>query len=87
MKILMLPLFLGGLRGTEWVVIAIVALLLFGAKRIPDLMRNVGKGIRGFKEGMNDVRAEINRPVDTNRSAGSNDTPRAADTTDTQSDK
>ncbi|MDE7442793.1 MAG: twin-arginine translocase TatA/TatE family subunit [Muribaculaceae bacterium] len=59
-----LPLFLGGLRGSEWVIIAIVVLLLFGAKRIPQLMRNVGKGIRGFKEGMNDMRAEINKPID-----------------------
>lgn len=64
LAIIPIPLFLGGLRGSEWVIIAVVVLLLFGAKRIPQLMRNVGKGIRGFKEGMNDMRAEINKPID-----------------------
>ena len=39
--------------GGEWVVIALVALLIFGGKKIPELMHGVGKGIRSFKEGMN----------------------------------
>ena len=54
--ILMLPSFLGlgNLRGMEWVIIIVVFLLLFGATRIPKLMRNVGKGVRGFKQGLND---------------------------------
>ena len=64
--ILMLPSFLGlgNLRGMEWVIIIVVFLLLFGATRIPKLMRNVGKGVRGFKQGLNDMKDEINKPLD-----------------------
>ena len=47
-------LFLGGIGGGEIVIIAIVVLLLFGGKKIPELMRGLGKGVRSFKDGMND---------------------------------
>lgn len=69
----MMPLFLGlgNLRGMEWVIIIVVFLLLFGATRIPKLMRNVGKGVRGFKQGLNDMKEEINRPVDEEEKAAS----------------
>lgn len=67
-----MALFLGGIRGWEWIIIALVILLLFGGKKIPELMRGVGKGIRGFKEGLNDVKDEINRPVD-NKETGNTD--------------
>ena len=40
-------------EGGEWIVILLVALLVFGGKKIPELMHGVGKGIRTFKEGMN----------------------------------
>ncbi|MDE6489981.1 MAG: twin-arginine translocase TatA/TatE family subunit [Muribaculaceae bacterium] len=60
-----LSLFLGGIRGWEWIIIVLVILLLFGGKKIPELMRGVGKGIRGFKEGLEDVKDEINRPAST----------------------
>jgi len=65
-QIFMMPLFLGlgNLRGFEWVIIIVVFLLLFGATRIPKLMRNVGKGVRGFKQGLNDMKDEINKPLD-----------------------
>jgi sec-independent protein translocase protein TatA len=62
----LIPLFLGNFRGWEWIIVGVAILLLFGGKRIPDLMRNLGKGIRGFKEGLNDMKDEINRPLDTN---------------------
>mgnify|MGYP002623227891 FL=1 len=39
----------------EILLIAFVILLLFGAKRIPDLMRSMGKGVKSFKDGMNSV--------------------------------
>ena len=39
----------------EIIVIALVVLLLFGGKKIPELMRGIGKGMRSFKEGMNGV--------------------------------
>ena len=40
---------------TEIVVIVLVVLLLFGGKKIPELMRGMGKGVRSFKEGMNGI--------------------------------
>ena len=42
--------FLGGLGGGEIFLLLVVILLLFGAKRIPDLAKGIGKGIREFKE-------------------------------------
>ena len=39
-------------------------LLLFGGKKIPELMRGVGKGVRSFKEGVNGVEEEIKKPVE-----------------------
>lgn len=56
---LLLPLFLGNLRGWEWIIILVVILLLFGGKKIPQLMRGLGKGVRSFKEGLNDIDEEI----------------------------
>jgi sec-independent protein translocase protein TatA len=41
------------------IVIALIFLLLFGGKKIPELMKGLGKGIRSFKEGMNEVENEI----------------------------
>ncbi len=41
---------MGGIGFTEILIIALLIFLLFGAKRIPELMKGVGKGIRGFKE-------------------------------------
>jgi len=49
---------------TEIVVIVLVILLLFGGKKIPELMRGVGKGVRSFKEGVNGVEEEIKRPLE-----------------------
>ena len=45
----------------EIILLAIVILLLFGGKKIPELMRGIGKGVRNFKEGLNDVTDEINK--------------------------
>ena len=52
-------LFLGNLGTTEIVIIAIVVLLFFGGKRIPELMKGLGKGIKNFKEGVKGVEDEI----------------------------
>lgn len=62
--VLLVPLFLGNLKPMEIVVIAVVILLVFGGRKIPELMRGLGKGIRGFKEGLNGMSEEINRPVE-----------------------
>lgn len=45
-----LPLFIP--TGAEWIVILIVVLLLFGGKKIPELLKGMGKGIRNFKDGI-----------------------------------
>lgn len=41
--------------GSEWIIILLVILLLFGGKKIPELMKGLGKGVKSFKEGMNEV--------------------------------
>jgi len=43
----------------EVLIIAFVVLLLFGGKKIPELMKGLGKGVKSFKEGMKDVEKEI----------------------------
>lgn len=48
----------------EIIFIAIIVLLLFGGKKIPELMKGLGKGVRSFKEGMNNVEEEIKKPVE-----------------------
>ena len=52
-------LFLQNLGAPEIIIIALVVLLIFGGKKIPELMRGIGKGVRSFKEGINDVEKEI----------------------------
>ncbi len=47
------------IHGWEWIILAMLILLLFGGKKIPELMRGLGKGIRSFKEGMKEVDNEI----------------------------
>jgi sec-independent protein translocase protein TatA len=54
--------FLGGLGAPEIILIALIVLLLFGGKKIPELMRGMGKGVKNFKEGMNTMEDEINKP-------------------------
>lgn len=53
------PLFIGGLGMQEVLLIALVVLLFFGGKKIPELMKGLGKGVRSFKEGMNNMEKEI----------------------------
>lgn len=48
------PLLIGGIGLQEVLVIALVVLLFFGGKKIPELMKGLGKGVRSFKEGMNE---------------------------------
>ncbi|KAA5394614.1 twin-arginine translocase TatA/TatE family subunit [Phocaeicola dorei] len=55
----MTPLFIGGIGMQEVLLIALVVLLFFGGKKIPELMKGIGKGVRSFKEGMNSVEKEI----------------------------
>ena len=59
MTILLLLRFLPS--GSEWIIIALVILLLFGGKKIPELMRGLGKGVKSFKDGVNEAKEEINK--------------------------
>ncbi len=51
----------------ELLLIAFIVLLLFGAKKIPELMRGVGKGVRSFKDGLNEVKDEIEKTSETDK--------------------
>ena len=55
--LMLLPL---AIHGWEWIIIALVVLLLFGGKKIPELMRGIGKGVKSFKQGLNEVEDEVN---------------------------
>lgn len=57
-------LFLGNLRGWEWIIIFLAILLLFGGKKIPELMRGLGKGVHSFLKGMQEAKDEMNKPLD-----------------------
>ena len=52
--------FIGGLGLSEVLVIALVVLLFFGGKKIPQLMKGLGKGVRSFKDGMKEVESGLN---------------------------
>ena len=52
-------LFLQNLGAGEIIIIALVVLLLFGGKKIPELMHGIGKGVKSFKQGLNEVEKEI----------------------------
>lgn len=51
-------LFIGGIGMTEILIIALIVLLLFGGKKIPELMKGLGKGVRSFKDGINNIADE-----------------------------
>ena len=51
--------FIGGLGFQEIIVIALVILLLFGGKKIPEMMKGLGKGVRSLKEGMKEEDKEV----------------------------
>jgi sec-independent protein translocase protein TatA len=50
---------------TEMIFIMVVLLLVFGAKRLPELGSGLGKGIREFRRSMHDIKGEIERPEET----------------------
>ena len=51
-----------GLGMQEILLIALIVLLLFGGKKIPELMRGLGKGVKSFKDGLNDVTTSTGEP-------------------------
>lgn len=53
-------LLLFGLGAQEILLIALIVLLLFGGKKIPELMKGLGRGVKSFKEGVNEVDDAVN---------------------------
>lgn len=54
----------------EILVIALIVLLLFGGKKIPELMKGLGQGVKSFKEGMSDMKDSANMLEDDKKSDG-----------------
>lgn len=54
-------LFFQNLGAGEIIILALVILLLFGGKKIPELMKGLGKGVKSFKEGINEVEEQIDK--------------------------
>ena len=55
---------MGGVGSWELILIMLVALVVFGAKRIPEIARGLGKGLSEFKRAARDIQVEINREID-----------------------
>lgn len=51
--------FIGGLGFQEVLLIALVVLLFFGGKKIPEMMKGLGKGVKAFKDGMKEVEKDV----------------------------
>jgi sec-independent protein translocase protein TatA len=62
--------------GSEWILILLVVLLFFGGKKIPDLMRGIGRGVREFNDAKTNVKNEIEEGMkDKDKSMEKRDTP------------
>ncbi len=59
-------LILGNIGAGEIIIVALVVLLLFGGKKIPELMKGLGKGVKSFKQGMNEIEKDLNEDGNTN---------------------
>ena len=64
---------LGVIGPWQVVIIALVILLLFGGKKIPELMKGLGKGVKSFKEGMNEIEDQINLADESLKKDGKDD--------------
>ncbi len=69
----MLILPLGVIGPWQVVIIAFIIVLLFGGRKIPELMKGVGKGVKSFKEGMNEIEDQVNQADDTPKKDGEGD--------------
>jgi sec-independent protein translocase protein TatA len=47
------------------IILAIIVIVLFGGKKLPELGKGLGEGLKGFKDGMKGVTEEVNKPADT----------------------
>lgn len=57
-------LFLGSIGMPEVIILALIVLLLFGGKKIPELMKGLGKGVKSFKDGVNGIEKDLNADLD-----------------------
>lgn len=57
---------LGVIGGQEIIVILLIVLILFGGKKIPELMKGLGKGVKEYKKAMNSVEEEVNNATSEN---------------------
>ncbi|MDE6577757.1 MAG: twin-arginine translocase TatA/TatE family subunit [Muribaculaceae bacterium] len=62
-------LFIGGLGMSEILLIALVILLFFGGKKIPEMMKGLGKGVKAFKSGLNEMENDVkdNNPYNSDK--------------------
>lgn len=65
--------------GIEIVIIVLIILLLFGAKRIPELARGIGQGIQEFRKASDDIKKEIDKGSDEIKNAGSQNKKKEAE--------
>ena len=60
-----IPMFIAGMKGWQFIIFILLIVLLFGAKRIPALMKSLGKSVHSFKQGVAEAEAEMKKPVKT----------------------
>lgn len=76
--------FVGNVGPTELIFLMIFLLLIFGAKRLPELGSGLGKGIREFKKSMREINSEIERPVEDAQLKGGTSRPSVPASTETK---
>ena len=59
---------------THLIVIAVAAIVLFGGKKLPELGKGLGEGLRGFKDGMKGVTEDVTKPAETTHTVAPNAT-------------
>jgi len=67
MQSLLFILLLSMPQGSELLILALLVLLLFGGKKIPELMKGIGKGVKGFKDGLKDIEDELKDDSSTSK--------------------
>lgn len=67
---------LGVIGGPEIIVILLLVLVLFGGKKIPELMKGLGKGVKEYKKAMNGIEDEVNNATQESSANGSQSEPK-----------
>lgn len=77
---------LGVIGGSEIIVILLLVLILFGGKKIPELMKGLGKGVKEYKKAVNGVEDEINGAINEEQPASSAQPSRGDGAADAKTD-